>query len=614
MDPFATFEYQINSAPALPPLPRVNADGSPSISMMATPATDIISRRHKEWVTNEILWRRLLDAWEGGETYRWATYGVDYKQLPIRNLIRHKSEYPDPRDPNSAAAMLIGSNINPRAYTTDDDYTLRLIRTPVPGFVEEVVETHLSKIFEQEIVRRCPETAADGRKLVHDLLEAWWKDVDGKGTSIDDWMAETVGPMLMVLGCLDVVFDHPAAPDPEAVKTIADQQRLKLDTVVAGIILPVNMVDWDLSTADRYARCVVAEIRDDGATQYREWSSTGWVLYDEGGRALKDGEHSYGRPPIRRLFDKKRPRTRNIGKPRYEGVMELQQEFYNRDSELILSDTTQAHPLLQGPEDYCKADGEVPIGPGRLLPMKALKSSGEVSGYQGFEVIEFPKDGADSIRQNKQEIRERVDRAACLTKPAGANGTTGQTVSQSGVSKRLDQSTGNSLLSKIAGILRRAECEFVELFLLVAGNGTIDEAARDAVQITYPKTFELMATDELATGITDFQGILAEAGPCPETQYHLLCRLVRLLDPGKEDDEYAEMDEEIEAYLETQAAQQTQQREGQLALTSDEMTNGNAAESEPGAAAGAATATGDPAATGLEPAQSDFYSAPVTAS
>ena len=59
--------------------------------------------------------------------------------------------------------------------------------------------------------------------------------------------------------------------------------------------------------------------------------------------------HNFGRVPIVRLIDLKKHRTRNVGKSRYEAIAEYQREFYNRDSELILSDTLQAHPFLSGP-------------------------------------------------------------------------------------------------------------------------------------------------------------------------------------------------------------------------------------------------------------------------
>ena len=89
----------------------------------------------------------------------------------------------------------------PAATAMDDDYELRRARTPVPEFVAEAVEIHLAKVYDQEVVRDGP---AD--------LIAWWKDVDGCGTPIDDYMRETIAPLLLVLGCIDVCLDHPQAP------------------------------------------------------------------------------------------------------------------------------------------------------------------------------------------------------------------------------------------------------------------------------------------------------------------------------------------------------------------------------------------------------------------
>ena len=66
---------------------------------------------------------------------------------------------------------------DPAATAQDDDYELRRARTPVPEFVAEAVEIHLSKVYDQEVTRDGPT----------DLTE-WWKDVDGRGTPIDDWM------------------------------------------------------------------------------------------------------------------------------------------------------------------------------------------------------------------------------------------------------------------------------------------------------------------------------------------------------------------------------------------------------------------------------------------
>ena len=97
------------------------------------------------------------------------------------------------------------------ATAMDDDYELRRARTPVPEFVAEAVEIHLAKVYDQEVARDGP---AD--------LIAWWKDVDGCGTPIDDYMRETIAPLLLVLGCIDVCLDHPQAPPGE---TCQDPRR-----------------------------------------------------------------------------------------------------------------------------------------------------------------------------------------------------------------------------------------------------------------------------------------------------------------------------------------------------------------------------------------------------
>jgi hypothetical protein len=176
----------------------------------------VVERRHVDWLEHQVRWRWLLDSYEGGDRYRNAVYGPDRKGLPCRNLFRHRREYPDPQQYPAVyqgfAGFLTVVNTqtqdvgygpyprmigaDPAATAQDDDYELRRSRTPVPEFVAEAVEIHLGKVYDQEVSRE----AAD------DLVE-WWKDVDGRGTPIDDWMRETVAPLLLVLGCLDICVD-----------------------------------------------------------------------------------------------------------------------------------------------------------------------------------------------------------------------------------------------------------------------------------------------------------------------------------------------------------------------------------------------------------------------
>jgi hypothetical protein len=555
----------------------------------------VVERRHVDWLEHQIRWRWLLDSYEGGDRYRNAVYGPDRKGLPCRNLFRHRREYPDPQQfPQiyQGFAGFLGMvntqtqdvgygpypgmiGADPAATAQDDDYELRRSRTPVPEFVAEAVEIHLGKLYDQEVAREAPPD-----------LEAWWEDVDGRGTPIDDWMRETVAPLLLVLGNLDICLDHPKPPPGAAVNTRADELELGLDRCVASYILPENMVWWR-EHGGVYDECLVREYQDPSDridldksgnainpeekgqagqawrknyVRYRLWRPDESILYSyDGEKILERVPHGFGRVPIVRLVDQKKHRTQMVGKSRYEAIAELQREFYNRDSELILSDTLQAHPFLSGAEDFCKADNTLSVGPGYVLPMKKNPESG---AYQGWEFVSPPKDPAESLRKNKDDLVELKDRRACLTKPAGAAGTGASTVSQSGVSKQLDATTGHKLLTSIAKSLAKAERQIAEYACLVLSNGAERTPAdEEKLQIRYPARFDLCDAASMIDGTTKLQLIFEAVGNAPETEQELISAMVRQLLVGLDDEQYKAIDDEIEILVETKAKIKEQVRE-----------------------------------------------------
>ncbi|WP_165251162.1 hypothetical protein [Paludisphaera soli] len=490
------------------------------------PAARIIDRVHPEWAEHQVEWRWLYDSWEGGERYRNATYG-SIGGFPLYNLIRHKRELPDP----SPIVQPGGARYPGQLDYWSDDFEMRRARTPVPDWVESAVDTHLSKIYAREVRREAPED-----------VQAWFDDVDGMGTSIDEWMRDVIAPLVTVLGCLDVLFDHPKDPDGEPIASNADEKAAGTRGVVATYILPTNLRWWRLDARGRYAEAVVREY-EDGAARFRHWTAEDWTLYDARGELIQGPEtHDFGRVPIVRLMMGRKPRCRNVGTSVYKTAASLMREFYNRDSELILSDTTQAHPLLQCPEDYIKADGTLPVGPNWLLPKKK-NAQGGTATYEGFDVVEFPKEGADSLRINKADLRDAADRSAYLQKPAGAAGSNGTTVAQTGISKRLDQTTANDFLAKVSGRLQSCEYEMVGMARLVLSDGADD--SYDDVKIAYPTSFDLFTAEELAKSIVNLQDILEKVGAAPKTEVALISTLIRAAIPGREDEEYAAFDAEI---------------------------------------------------------------------
>jgi hypothetical protein len=582
---------------APPPGKGTGRDGRPVVDMDATGARAgrrsdsdldgklVVQRRHVDWVEHQVRWRWLLDSFEGGDRYRNAVYGPDRRGLPARNLFRHRREYPDPQMfPSSyqGFAGFVGSvngqtqdvgygpypgmiGADPAATALDDDYEYRRSRTPVPEFVTEAVEIHLAKVYDQEVYREGP-----------DNLLAWWRDVDGRGTPMDDWMRETVAPLLLVLGCLDVCLDHPKAPPGEKIRTRADELRLGLDRCVASYILPQNMVWWRLDTAGRYLECLVREYVDPsnrvdydksgnaidpddpaaiGAAwrkdyvHWRLWRPDESILFSyDGDEILERVPHSFGCVPIVRLVDLPKHRTPHIGKSRYEAIAEYQREYYNRDSELILSDTLQAHPFLSGAEDFCKADNTLSVGPGYILPMKR---NAQGDGYQGWEFVSPPKDPAESLRRNKQDIIDLKDRRACLMKPAGA--VSGSTTSQSGISKQLDAVAGHKLLVSIAKSLAKAERQLAEYAIVVLQNSPIRREQRDLIKVVYPARFELFAASEMTENLLQLQKALAQAGEAPETEQEIIQTIVRQTILGLSDSDYARLDDEIKLMVETKS-------------------------------------------------------------
>lgn len=509
--------------------------------------------RHEEHREFEVIWQHQYDAWEAGHRYRNATYGKDSLQQDVYNLVRHKSEYPDPNSAKAGSGTVVGQDVAFKA--TLDDFEFRRARTPVPAFTREAVERHLAKIWAKEVLRDTPE------KLIKD----WWENVDGRRTKINRWISKTIAPLVMNLACLDLVFDHPVLPEGEEVKTDADRKRLKLDACIAGYILPQNTTWWRLDQAGRYLEVVVRECKAEGDT-YRRWTAKDWTLYDARGDVLKGPvAHPFGRVPIVRVFDQRLPRCENVGKLRYADIAEYQREYYNRDSESVVHDTNQSHSIVQGPIDFIKPDSTIFVGPNRVLP-KAKVQTGTSTTYEGWDVVDFPQGGADSLRASKSEIRDNVDRSALLTKPAGAAGTTGTTVAQSGISKRLDQNDGNNLLTEIAEVLASVERDVHEFAYVVLTDGKDPEPFLKSLQITYPKVFDLYFPEELLALFVGFQDALAAAGNAPIVEAAVLQQIIRLMLPGRAKDEYEPMDKEIQEAIEAKADQLAKEQEATLAM------------------------------------------------
>lgn len=525
---------------------------SPPKSLGLGTGKALIARRHAEWRSHNVRWGWLLDSLEGGDVYRRASYGSGERGWPLRNLIRHPREYPAPGEANRPR-MIPDSEAGTFAWSsrdghgaggdepTGDDYWIRWIRTPPPTFVSEAVDFQLSRVFSREPRREGPKAYLD-----------WLEDVDGAGTSAKRWAREELAPRLFTLGCVDVLVDRPPLPaDAPFPETRADIMALGLDRVEVRLIDPQDVLDWGLDRRRQYTWVLNREYHEVNGAEgtgfvehYRLWDRESWWLYDAKGEMTGAGVHDLGIVPQIRLFTRRAPRSTHVGVSLFEATAELQREHYNRDSELILDDTTQAHPQLQG-DAAAIEDGTLTIGPGWVLPIKAEHGKTPIP----WSVIDFPKGASDSIRQNKGDLRDAADRLNGLAKPAGANGA--GTVSQSGVSKSFDDRRANDLLVRRSTILADAETKLGRLIVTVAADGTPDPADLAAVMVSYSQRFDLIDAEtmglrwrEATEGLVDAKKVgTIEAG------MKVYGAMLRELLPGLADDEYRDLEAEGREYL-----------------------------------------------------------------
>lgn len=518
-------------------------------------AKELINRRHPEHSANCVRLRWLLDSLEGGQAYRDAVYGHGYQGLPIRNLIRHKREYPLPSDTRTQvtpSSLESRASADASASANFDDYEARRSRTPVPCLVGHAVGLHLARVYSREVIRgfgietEGTEDATEGASLAS-RLESWWRDVDGTGlVSMDVWMREEVAPQLLAAGQVDILLDRPKAPDGVAVTSLAAEKELQLDRCLAAVLRPEKVLWWKLDPVTREYREVLIEEcheMDDGSSEefYRHWTQIESTLYDCDGEIVESIEHPYGRPPIVRIFYRRNTRYRNIGVSNYEEIAELQRAAYNRLSELAIADVLQAFPLLQGPPEIMAT--EIPVGPGWGIPM-FKDSSGN---YHGLSFVDPPKGSVESLRQHLLDDLDRADRVACLLKPAGA--TESGTVSQSGISKAFDAKEGNTLLCEIAEKLATAERVISSLALTVLLGRPATRQEIDRIQIKYSKEFDLWSATDLAEFLLDLQKITAGAGDLPQVEAMGLKLYVREWLKGLSDDQYSLLDASIDGWL-----------------------------------------------------------------
>ena len=206
--------------------------------------TALLEQVHPLYAERAAGWRILLDAFEGGGGFTSGDYLWQY------------------------------------ANEKGDEFTVRQAMARYHNFAKSLINIYVRHVF-REGVQRNVEGVPE--------LEAWWKNVDGASTPVDDLMKRGARLALAAghSGCLvDKTTDAPSGP------SIADDKG----QIIASLFAAPAILDWRLKSGalvgvklrEGAAPSAITDpvLTGDAATQYLLWDTNGWARFTGAGKVL----------------------------------------------------------------------------------------------------------------------------------------------------------------------------------------------------------------------------------------------------------------------------------------------------------------------------------------
>lgn len=379
-------------------------------------------------------------------------------------------------------------NIFPYFKEGPEEYQARVDRAYRFNHTREVVDLVNKYVFRAEVARNEEDAPPSVREF--------WKNVDGSGTNIDEFMT-SVSQRASVLGCPWIVVDSKVRSAEGQSK--ADEQP---GSIYAYLVKPQQVRDLSWGEDGKLRWILIEElVRDDrdpfessGAIlkRYRLWTRERWYLFEQTGRdaasvKLTDsGVVGIGEVPVFRA-------SNTLSQSPYtvpaliNDIAYLDRAVANYLSNLdtIIQDQTFSQlaiphqNLMPGDDAYKKVlemgtkrvfvyDGEGGAAPMFLSP----------DPRQAQLII-------SAIQQIINEIYHSVGLAGERTKQDNAKGID----NSSGVAKEKDFERVNALLVAKGQALETVENQLVRLVALYAGEESALAGERELVQ--YPRNFDV---------------------------------------------------------------------------------------------------------------------------
>jgi len=407
---------------------------------------NIIDRRHPEYNTYQPIWRLFLESYKGGEHF------------VKKNLFKYYKE-------------------------GDDEYSERQSRAYRENHVKKIINIYNSYLFQETPIRDTKDN----------VFKEWLANVTGKGDNIGDFMG-FVSLMTYVLGRCYIVMDKPAIPPEERTGTQIDTLKAK---PYIYLVYPQDVLDISFDEDDNINWVLLEErVRDDKdpflssgeiKRQYRLWTKTEWLLFDEKGEQIDGGEHKLGVVPVIPVDNEK---TDN---PYYapsliEDIVYIDRAIFNNWSRLdtIINDQTFSQLII--PVEavvLTESDDELKK---QFLEMSTKRAF--LYSAQAQQPPQFISPDASQAELLLNTINQQVTQMYASLALQNEVGTI--TKAQSGVAKAYDFDKLNKMLANKADMLEKTERKIAQLWAKWYGMDEVDYT------VDYPDSFDVKSlVDEL---------------------------------------------------------------------------------------------------------------------
>lgn len=325
------------------------------------------------------------------------------------------------------------------------------------------------------------------------VLEQWWQNVDGLGTTIDAWMAQA-WLRAAVFGHAVILLDRPMATAQTAADAPAPYLRL---------YTPLDLIDWLVDDAGKLLSVRLLESVPRATydategSQVREITPEGWrvIERDQVGRlgdVTAEGAHDYqGELPIVVLYGKRRPLSTLIGQS-ILGDPAVYVDDYNLSSEIRELLRKQTFGILNIP---------LGTGPDAVQPDQAKAMLGESSGTIN---VAFTPAAAQYLSPDSANVTiyqaEREEVRRTMFRLAGLPWEGDSRDAEAADSRRIKREDLNQTLARYADEVQTAERAIAQLFFRAHfGSRWQVEWKADTPVVSYPDTFDSEVLDDLIT-------------------------------------------------------------------------------------------------------------------